>query len=539
MKRRNILRCCKVIGGLLFLLFFSVSCKSEKEYPLLNTADSLMSIRPDSALKLLETTTLPTLKTPAERAKYALLLTQAHDKNYVIHTSDSLIKIALDYYDTSDNLQLKAKAHYYMGRVYQDMGNGPATAYEFLRTIEIAEKKKGMEELLYLAKGNLGYLYYMQGLNDKADCLYRETEVLAIQHNDSFRLSTILANRGSNFLAKGDKYYTNAELLLKRALDIAERINNKDAEWQAVSFLGKLYNFKEKGELAVDFAKRDVALSIGDGYFASYLSLGYAYSIINQLDSAREYLYKASFAKCYMTKSSAYEGLANIAKKANDLSETVKMNELCALYTDSVKYQQQQLDIIEAAQKVKLEEHIEKYSHSLRNYNWHIVTLLLVLISLSLFYYFRQRRLYKDKQADEIRNKELLDKLTKVQEDLKRMYESELKNSTVYKKMNRMIANYKRTDDCQECIEQADWDLLLEHMRKIDGFPDCLLDIYPDIIDTDLRLCCLMRLGLPVIDIGILMKRTRDTIYKRVTAIRSKLDGYPKDLTLREILEKM
>lgn len=50
---------------------------------------------------------------------YALLLTEALDKNFKSHRNDSLILIAVDYYKDNSNNKLKTKA-YYLGRVYQD-----------------------------------------------------------------------------------------------------------------------------------------------------------------------------------------------------------------------------------------------------------------------------------------------------------------------------------------------------------------------------------------------------------------------------------
>ena len=63
----------------------------------------------DSALSILEGVNLAELSTIQSRAKYALLLTQAKDKNYITHTDDSLIRVAVDYYDTSDDITLRAK----------------------------------------------------------------------------------------------------------------------------------------------------------------------------------------------------------------------------------------------------------------------------------------------------------------------------------------------------------------------------------------------------------------------------------------------
>lgn len=72
----------------------------------------------DSALQILGSVSPESLYTPASQARYALLLTQAYDKNYIRHTDDSLIRIAVKYYDNSKDESMCAKAHYYWGRVY-------------------------------------------------------------------------------------------------------------------------------------------------------------------------------------------------------------------------------------------------------------------------------------------------------------------------------------------------------------------------------------------------------------------------------------
>lgn len=85
---------------ILFLSFFVVACHVDSQQCLvLVRADSLMSYLPDSALSLLENIDLNEIKTPADEAIYALLLTQARDKNYIVHTDDSLITVAVNYFD--------------------------------------------------------------------------------------------------------------------------------------------------------------------------------------------------------------------------------------------------------------------------------------------------------------------------------------------------------------------------------------------------------------------------------------------------------
>lgn len=88
---------------LLGALMMCQTCREEKpslSCSLLLTVDSLMQSHPDSALSILERIGHPQKMSSADRAYYALLLTQAYDKNYVDQESDSLIQTAVAFYDS-------------------------------------------------------------------------------------------------------------------------------------------------------------------------------------------------------------------------------------------------------------------------------------------------------------------------------------------------------------------------------------------------------------------------------------------------------
>lgn len=70
------------VGSILMSVSLS-SCSSSVKSPLLLSADSLMEIYPDSALSILESISSPQKLPRADRALYALLLTQARHKNYI------------------------------------------------------------------------------------------------------------------------------------------------------------------------------------------------------------------------------------------------------------------------------------------------------------------------------------------------------------------------------------------------------------------------------------------------------------------------
>ena len=102
------------------LCIFFNACHNSNTAPQLQLADSLIDKRADSALCILEKLSIEEISNKSAKAMYALLLTEALDKNFKSHRNDSLILIAVDYYKDNSNNKLKTKAYYYLGRVYQD-----------------------------------------------------------------------------------------------------------------------------------------------------------------------------------------------------------------------------------------------------------------------------------------------------------------------------------------------------------------------------------------------------------------------------------
>ena len=99
-----------------FSLFFFLSCQSENQI-ILDHAESLIQNSPDSALFLLSTIPVDKITHNKERARYALLMSVAMDKNYIDVASDSLTRIAVDYYSIHQNKYYRMLAWYYHGLV--------------------------------------------------------------------------------------------------------------------------------------------------------------------------------------------------------------------------------------------------------------------------------------------------------------------------------------------------------------------------------------------------------------------------------------
>lgn len=94
----------------------SRNVKEKTPLPELVHAESVMFEHPDSALHILKAMPMPSARWNKENhALWCLLVTQAKYKQQMKISSDSLVKIAYDYYKPTNNARRKAMSALYMG----------------------------------------------------------------------------------------------------------------------------------------------------------------------------------------------------------------------------------------------------------------------------------------------------------------------------------------------------------------------------------------------------------------------------------------
>lgn len=448
----------------LSLMLILIACQQqEKEMVLLDKADSLMSTCPYEALQLLESTSLLEMPTPASRAKYIVLLTQALDKNYKTPTSDSLIRIATHYYDSTENdVAMQAKAHYYLGRVYQELGDNPATTREFLTALPLVEQSKD-HKLLCMLYGNLGYVYFQQDLLDKADSLYVCEEKLLKQEADSAHLATLLAQRADICIMKGAEYYVQAEELLQNALSIAERINNLHVEIEVLSALRVLYN--EMGELgkAISFIRRELTLQKDTiQLYGTYLSLSDAYRKSNQNDSAVYYANKSLSSPSFYTKASACIILEDIARQKGDFEEVVYFKDKYETYLDSTKHIERTKKVLAVEKEILLHQHEQKYKSSLSLYSYYIFAVICFTIILIIFFYYKRIKYRKRTHQLTLKQNSLLETISAQSIQMKKEVESkDVEILELKQQCYKYHGDKQKTDQLNSCLNE----LLVEKNR--------------------------------------------------------------------------
>lgn len=86
----------------------------------LNEAENVMVEYPDSALSILQGIDRSVLKSKVEQARYALLMSQALDKNYIDTTTFYVLQPAIDYYLDKGTPDEKLRTLYYQGRIFMN-----------------------------------------------------------------------------------------------------------------------------------------------------------------------------------------------------------------------------------------------------------------------------------------------------------------------------------------------------------------------------------------------------------------------------------
>ena len=120
------------------------ACRQGTNVPELDTADSLMEQRPDSALALLRRIDTLRLSAQHDRARYAMLLSMALDKNYIDLKDFHVLQPAIDYYEDHGTPTEQMRTFYYQGRIYENAGNMSKALQTYLKALE---KGKGSNDI--------------------------------------------------------------------------------------------------------------------------------------------------------------------------------------------------------------------------------------------------------------------------------------------------------------------------------------------------------------------------------------------------------
>ena len=330
------------------LLNIRCSGNGKEKTPLMELvhAESVMFDHPDSALHILEAMPMPSARRDKENhALWCLLVTQAQYKRMMKISSDSLVRIAYDYYKPTNNARRKAMSALYMGDINYGLRNIEDAMQYYLEGKTEVEKTDDYKTG-YLVMVSLCRLYLYRDFADYALEASRKAYDYAVKDsNKRYQLASLkyLARCYciSDSLSKAiDTYHKCSELTLELKLE--------NYYYDIQSEIALVY--KNKGDIKKSL---EIIKSFPIKYRPALLT-GKNYYLLGQQDSAYIFLNKALNTYNIYTKASAYEYLYK-------LGDTPKYRKYLKTYCDSLLFYNDSIIAIDKGKEIIAYK--EKYDH--------------------------------------------------------------------------------------------------------------------------------------------------------------------------------
>ena len=227
-----------LLYSVILILLTSLSACQRSSYPhTMQQAESVMNAHPDSALQLLQSMADSFTILPEEAQMYYHLLTiQAKDKQYITHTSDSLINSIVSFYEDYGDKERLMMAYFYQGSVYRDMNDAPRALKAFHQAIDAGKETKNLT-LLGQTYGQMGTLFSYQDLYDEALASTKKALNIYMIQKDSIRFPYLNRDIARIFNAQGER--DSALLYYQKAFGLG--ITNSYQRNNVLSEIGCLY----------------------------------------------------------------------------------------------------------------------------------------------------------------------------------------------------------------------------------------------------------------------------------------------------------
>lgn len=502
--------------GIILLLLGITRCR--KHYPVaekLLQAETVMNEYPDSALNLLKGIEQPELQTREHHARYALLYSQALDKNYIDLTSDSLISIAVDYYKDRDDVKAKFFSYYYLGRIYTNANNLTQATLAYMEAEQLVDE--------------LGDDYAAGLLYDQMGTIYRDYYDFP-KALESYRLSTEHYHKADKplhklygMLSQSAIYKTMGKEtdsfhILYNTLTEAKETNQTSVIKHCLGDLILLCLDMDKQEEALAFYNDFINhYSIERMNSSFYAGLSLLMAREKNVEKSQFYINKAwerartqsdSIHLYYI--SSQVEQLSSSYQQAfSDLEQSITLQNRSVREALQQPILTTQLDFLR--QKMELQKYKAQSEKQMRIIGVVLTILLAVAAVYAVSVYIkRQREKYLKQIRKQVARIELLkDEKNGMEEEVRKLNQllsqgGELKDELMQEKGEwtrlediRALELYTRLrQDPSLYNPSADYDALL---RWVDiasvRFAERLQESYPHLNVSEITLCCLVRMG--------------------------------------------
>ena len=566
------------IAFFFILSFLAVSCHRDTDAlnMTFSKVEKCMDLCPDSALNLLKGIHDPEKLWGESQATYALLMTQAMDKNYMKFSSDSLIALALNYYTiTQTSPIMYAKALFYHGRVMLELDKEEEALKSFLAAKDVYERTKD-HKMLALILEEIGMINRRQELFDDALSNFREALDTHIRLKDSLGIISVSQNIARVYLFKSQwdscSYYYN------NALEIAVKKNL--SEISILHELGILYrSMQELSEAERYFLAAYEKETDEEKKYMECLSLGYLYMQMGQTEDARKYLKMSAKSSKAYTQISAFDCLYFLEKDIDNFEEAIVYHELADSITNAME-ELNSRDLIASLQKKYENEKLQNDNLQMKvrytNFMlWGMIAFLIVVACMCYYYYKNRNNKKKIAEIEsQIReNEEEIERYQQEIEDIQISKDQVLKenlmleeNRTKVGELNgKIILLTMQNKTLSEHLKELGGELNVgtssssfihafrlllaikegtlrgklsnEERQKLFSLFDLmywnyvtrLLERAPTLTKHDLEICCFLKFGLTHEELSCIFHTTSDSVTRAKGRLKGRLGVSPQD----------
>lgn len=542
-----------IITIILALCLASCSQHS-KHWETLTQVESYIIERPDSALNILQRIDNEDLSGKEEKAKHALLLSMAMDKNYIDRTDFDVLQPAIDYYKNNGTPTDKLRTCFYQARIFQNQGNDAEAMTYFLEAIERGGNSDDLQ-----TKANV---YYNQGKiyssliewDKLCEVLLKAAELYkAIGKPNNYNECLVQVLNG--YTLKKDK-----EQVAKYIAILKEELHLMKPS-QVSRFYSAYLTY-----LATNGTPEEVHQALNEYYslvpeeYLEYESIALVYIEIGEYDNAFAAINKCSAGDDYTSQTRYYALLADVYRKRGDYKLALETFDTYLKVRDQKIYDIFQSDTQFMEEKHALEMQKAKETEAKNRLTIIVLACIIALmVSLYILNFIRKR-------LKEIKRKNI--QLESEKAHYEKMYLEVLSERNA---LNDMISNSTVKDETMEVIKKrlsvlntiivshlsekgTDVKRANEELEKLiadrndfikstrltleENYPHFFAYLHDKGLEEfEIDFCCLYAIGLKGKEIKAYTNLNRH--YKDSSEVRQKLGLVESDTNLSNFLQKL
>ena len=530
------------------------SCSDGRQAEIIRQAEQIMQEQPDSALHLLQSIPRKSLR-GEPLASYALIYSMAQDKSGLDVTSDSLLRIAYDYYRQHPEDTLYARSQYYMGK-YLWLTEQTDSAYNCLLKAKTASETEKDYYTAYLAADRMRRIVEV---SDTTFCLSLSKDAyrLYIMHG-----APNLINEIYLLVGVGDSYFRCEDsdstlLYYNLALKKSKEEGDSIVISSVLQNMSRFYNHYHQNEKALEYARQALE-------YRGYLDQSLAMLLIQCYTEIEEYDRAWQYIKALQDVDSKEDNLVKLSIIHRFFAKTGDADATQEYFDSAIDVA---ADMYLSTQKEKLELHRNNMQEELERQRaesrgkllavilWFSVVILLLVLWLFIKYYRskkaeiahqkKQNRTLEELNKKEKEHKEQMMEQTRyyvknmigVLRKLEEYRRERAKHEERAKESNSKVKADKK-DKVRMKIDDKEWDELQAYLEACDdSFVTRFKERFPNISIEDYRLCLLLRCGFTNSDLDMVYLNGMQVIKNKQNLAKDRLGISDKGLSLREYIK--